>query len=83
MQSYTRLKKLPTEAAPPHHVVREVTQLGTLDADARAIASKALFSTDELKAKAEAATKRRVWRPALPTSSRTCSPSSRRPLTRR
>ena len=37
-----RLKTLPTEAAPPHHRARETKQLGTVDADAQAIASKAL-----------------------------------------
>ena len=54
-----RLKKLPTEAAPPHHAAKELVQLGTADADALEIASKALFSAEELKIKAEAAVKRR------------------------
>ena len=53
-----RLGKLPTEAAPPRHLARESKLLGTVDADARTIASKALFSTEELRAKAEAARKR-------------------------
>lgn len=51
---------LPTEAAPPQHRAREISQLGTLDADAAAIRGKALFSTTELRAKAEAAMQRRV-----------------------
>ena len=55
-----RLKKLPTEAAPPHLCRRMVKQLGTLDADALAISQRALFSADELKAKAEQAMQRRV-----------------------
>ena len=55
-----RLKKLPTEAAPPHHRGALVRSLGTADADALEIESKALFSTDELKRKAEAARLRRV-----------------------
>ena len=55
-----RLKQLPTEAAPPHHKAAVVRTLGTADADALAIESKALFSTEELKTKAEAARHRRV-----------------------
>ena len=55
-----RLKKLPTEAAPPHHKAAAVKALGTADADALDVEAKALFSTDELKAKAEAARQRRV-----------------------
>ena len=55
-----RLKKLPTEAAPPHHCTREIKQLGTADVDASAIAAKALFSTAELKAKVDIAIQRRI-----------------------
>ena len=55
-----RLNDLPTEAAPPHHKAAVVKALGTADADALDIESKALFSTEELKAKAEAARQRRV-----------------------
>ena len=55
-----RLKRLPTEAAPPHHKAAAVRALGTADANALAIESKALFSSEELKAKAEAARQRRV-----------------------
>ena len=51
---------LPTEAAPPQHRAREISQLGTLDPDAAAIRGKALFSTAELRVKAEAARQRRV-----------------------
>ena len=55
-----RLKQLPTEAAPPHHKGAAIKTLGTADLDALEIESKALFSTEELKAKAEAARLRRV-----------------------
>ena len=51
---------LPTEAAPPQHRARDISQLGTLDPDAAAIRGKALFSTAELRVKAEAARQRRV-----------------------
>jgi hypothetical protein len=54
-----RLKRLPTEAAPPQFTARDIGQLGTANADAIAIKSKALFSTAELEAKAQAAMKRR------------------------
>ena len=54
-----RLKRLPTEAAPPHFTAKSLGQLGTANADALAIKSKALFSTAELKIKAEAEVKRR------------------------
>ena len=54
-----RLKRLPTEAAPPHFTAKDLGQLGTANADALAIKSKALFSTAELKIKAEAEVKRR------------------------
>jgi hypothetical protein len=55
-----RLNQLPTEAAPPHHEARDLGQLGTADADATAIAQRALFSAGELRAKAEAERQRRV-----------------------
>ena len=55
-----RLKRLPTEAAPPQNLKREHGTLGTIDADAAVIERRALFSMDELKLKAEAATQRRV-----------------------
>jgi superoxide dismutase len=55
-----RLKKLPTEAAPPHHQARELKTLGTVDTDALEIEAKALFSADELRAKAEKAMLRRL-----------------------
>ena len=51
---------LPTEAAPPQHRARAVSQLGTLDPEAAAIRGKALFSTEELRIKAEAARERRI-----------------------
>ena len=53
-------KKLPKEAAPPHHQARDLGQLGTADADAVEISARALFSADELRSKAEAARTRRV-----------------------
>ena len=53
-------KRLPTEAAPPHHSARDLGCLGTKDADALELESKALFSASELKTKAEAAVARRV-----------------------
>jgi hypothetical protein len=55
-----RLKKLPTEAAPPHHQARELKTLGTVDADALEIEAKALFSAEELRAKADKAMLRRL-----------------------
>ena len=57
--SLTRLKQLPTEAAPPQDRLRELKQLGTLDADASALECKALFSVEELRAKADQARQRR------------------------
>ena len=54
-----RLKQVPSEAAPPQFTAKDVGQLGAANADALAIQSKALFSVDELKAKAEAAVARR------------------------
>ena len=48
-----RLKKLPKEASPPQHCTRVHKSLGTADADALEVASKALFSTEELRIKAE------------------------------
>ena len=58
--SLTRLKQLPTEAAPPQDRLRELKQLGTLDADAAALECRALFSVEELRAKAELARQRRL-----------------------
>ena len=55
-----RLKKLPTEAAPPHHKAATLKMLGSTDADALKIESRALFSTEERKAKAEAERTRRI-----------------------
>ena len=55
-----RENRLPTEAAPPHHTMYDIGQLGTADADALAISSKALFSAAELKRKAEVAMQRRL-----------------------
>lgn len=64
-RALSRLNKLPTEAAPPHHRARVLGVLGTADADALAIESKSLFSAEELLAKAKAAMERRekagVW----------------------
>ena len=54
-----RLKRLPTEATPPQFTAKDLGQLGAANADALAIKAKAIFSTAELKAKAEAAVKRR------------------------
>jgi hypothetical protein len=58
--SLTRLKRLPTEAAPPQDRLRELKQLGTLDADAAALECKALFSVEELRAKADQERQRRL-----------------------
>lgn len=55
-----RDKKLPTEAAPPHHQARDLGRLGTVDADAMEIKAKEIFSTSELRAKAEVALQRRA-----------------------
>ena len=55
-----RLKRLPTEAAPPQNLQREHSVLGTVDADAAVVERRALFSTEELKSKAAAATQRRI-----------------------
>ena len=55
-----RLKRLPSEAAPPHHTARDLGTLGTKDCDALSLESKALFSESELKAKAEAEVQRRI-----------------------
>ena len=54
-----RLQLLPKDAAPPQFTAKEVGQLGAANADALAIRSRAIFSAEELKAKAEAAVKRR------------------------
>ena len=59
-KSMARLRRIPTEAQPPHHQLQDLGQLGTMDADAKAIASRALFSAEELEAKAAALMQRRV-----------------------
>ena len=51
---------LPTEASPPHHRCKDLGQLGAADADAMAIAGRALFSAEQLRAKAEARMQERV-----------------------
>ena len=73
---------LPTEAAPPQHEARNLGQLGTADADAVEISKRALFSAEELEAKAQAAMKRREESRASPIASSACSRRKRRPLTR-
>ena len=55
-----RRGSLPTEAAPPQNLKREDVTLGTVDADAAVIERRALFSTEELKRKAELAEQRRI-----------------------
>ena len=55
-----RLKTLPTEAALPHYEPPDLGQLGTLDADAHAIASRAVFSRERLEALAEVERARRI-----------------------
>ena len=55
-----RLDRLPTEAAPPQHRAPCLLKLGTDDEDAVEMASKALFSVEELRVKADAAMQRRV-----------------------
>ena len=55
-----RMNELPDEAALPQQVQRDLGLLGTVDEDAAEIEMKALFSTEELAAKAEAAMQRRV-----------------------
>ena len=55
-----RRGRLPTEAAPPQNLKREDVTLGTVDADAAVIERRALFSTEELKRKAELAEQRRI-----------------------
>ena len=54
-----RQKRLPAAAAPPQLGLRLTKELGTADADATAIAQRAMFSADELRAKAVAARQRR------------------------
>ena len=53
-------KGLPTMAAPPHHAARDTLTLGTMDADALEVSKRALFSPEELEAKAEAEMRRRL-----------------------
>ena len=55
-----RLNELPTEAALPQQVVRELGQLGSLDEDAAEVEKKAMFSTEELAAKAQEEVQRRI-----------------------
>ena len=55
-----RLKRLPTEAAPPQSLQKEARALGTLDVDAAEVEKKTLFSTEELERKAVEAMQRRV-----------------------
>jgi hypothetical protein len=59
-RTLTRLKKLPTETAPPQLSRRALKRLGTLDADAARVEARSLFNVDLLLAKAEAARARRV-----------------------
>ena len=54
-----RLKRLPKEAAPPQFTAKDIGQLGSANADALAIQSKALFSRAELDAKAAQEVERR------------------------
>jgi hypothetical protein len=54
-----RLKRLPTVAAPPQFLSKEMTQLGTADEDVLEVESRALFSAAELECKAELAMERR------------------------
>ena len=58
--SQRRLKELPTEAALPQQIRRNLGQLGEVDEDAVDTEKKALFSTEELKRKAEVEMQRRV-----------------------
>ena len=76
-----RRGRLPTEAAPPQNLKREDVTLGTVDADAAVIERRALFSTEELKRKAEAVEQRRVTAGSA-TTWRTSRGSRRRPSTR-
>ena len=55
-----RMKELPDEAALPQQVSRDLGQLGAVDEDAMEIEKRALFSTEELDAKSDAAMQRRV-----------------------
>ena len=54
-----RLKRLPTEAAPPQFTAKEIGQLGTESAEACAVKSKAIFSMEELERKTAEAMARR------------------------
>ena len=62
-----RMKRLPTEAAPPQLKRRAMKVLGTLDADAARLESQSLFDVSRLLEKAEAA---RVEREAQGISDR-------------
>ena len=55
-----RLNTLPTEASPPAHSGAAVKAFGTADAGALDIEAKAIFSREELEAKAGAARARRI-----------------------
>ena len=57
--SERRLKKLPTEAAPPQSTAKDVSQLGTVDEGALAIQQKAICSAEELARKTDKAMARR------------------------
>ena len=54
-----RLKRLPTEAAPPQFTAKDLGELGTANADALAIKTKAIFSAAELARKSDEAMARR------------------------
>ena len=54
-----RLKRLPTEAAPPQFTAKDIGTLGTANADALAVKSKAIFSAEELARKSDEAIARR------------------------
>ena len=58
-KSLGRLKKLPTEAAPPQNEYRDIGQLGTLDEDARMVRSQTRFSSEQLDRMAQQAMQRR------------------------
>ena len=52
-------KRLPTEASPPQFTAKDLGQLGTANADALAVKSKAIFSPEELARKSDEAMARR------------------------
>ena len=55
-----RMKELPEEAALPQQVSRDLGRLGAIDEDALEIEKRALFSAEELNAKAEQEVQRRI-----------------------